>query len=316
MKAGLLLVPEGPAPERYDRVLALARAAEESGFVSVWVGERRSAPAEPMPAPFVLAAALAAETTVLRIGVLVVSPFEHPVRVAEDAAVVDLLSGGRLVFAAERGSEDAGRFAEAVDLIVKSWSRDGFAHVGRHYRIPLKTRVTAGASPFVCEPIETVYVPPWRRAGAPFDYLSVLPKPLQMPHPPVYLAAADGESIELAARKGWSLLLSHLETEATLRAKAALYWGELARAGREPEEVALAVARDVWVAQDGAAARSGGRPAGGLVGSPDEVFAGIQQLRRDTGLRLLLCRMQRPGADRVLESMSLFAAEVMTRLEM
>lgn len=316
MKAGLLLVPEGPAPESYDRLLALARAAEQSGFVSAWVAERRATAAEPSPAPFVLAAALAAETTALRIGAVVASPFEHPVRVAEDAAVLDLLSGGRLLFAASRGSEPAGRFAETIDLLVKSWTHDGFAYVGKHYRIPLKTRAAGGASPFVGEPIEDGYVAPWRRAGAPFDYLSVLPKPIQMPHPPVYLAADDPESILLAARRGWSLLLSPAETAAALREKAGAYWKELARAGREPEEVTVAVARDVCVAPDGSAARRHAAQASGLVGSPDEVFAGIQQLRRDTGLRLLLCRMQPPGADDVLESMRLFAAEVMTRLEM
>jgi alkanesulfonate monooxygenase SsuD/methylene tetrahydromethanopterin reductase-like flavin-dependent oxidoreductase (luciferase family) len=155
------------------------------------------------------------------------------------------------------------------------------------------------------------------RGGLPFDYLSVLPKPIQIPHPPVYLVGEDRRAVEFAARTGNSLLLSRDKAPANL---AAAYWKALEGAGREKHEVDLAIARDVYIETDGQQARQRSKATGNdaLIGSPEEVFDRIKALQHETGVRHFLCHMQLPGlsADLVNNSLRLFASEVRPRLQM
>lgn len=323
----------GSAADLYDRLIEQGRFAEEQGLESAWIIERHFSKSCPAASAVVLAAALAAVTRGLRIGVLLPLPLEHPVTLAEHGAVLDRLSGGRLLFGAGLGSDaDAFRgaphpgsqrreaFREALDIIVNAWTRDGFAYHGRFHRLPLHTRTEAAGGVLQPEPLDPPFLLPWRRAGLPFDYLSVLPKPTQIPHPPVYLDADEDGVASLAARRGFSVLLSEGEAGGALGRRADDYWQALVDAGRELHEVVLAVVRDVHVEVHGetARARVPGAATGALVGSPDEVVREVKALQRRTNASQLLCRVGLPGLaeERIAESLFLLASEVRPRLDM
>ena len=103
-------------PEYYAECLDEVVAAERLGFDTVWLSEHHRTPDGMPPSPLVLAAAIAARTTTIRIGTsILVLPLHHPLRVAEDAAAVDLLSGGRLVLGVGQGYREREFAAFGVD---------------------------------------------------------------------------------------------------------------------------------------------------------------------------------------------------------
>src|SRR2546428_12769700 len=197
--------------------------AEAAGFDSVWLGEHHNNRAL-YPAPLIGLAAIAARTRRVRLGTAVLLlPLYHPLAVAEEAAVVDMISAGRLVpgvgagyapeeFAAfgvsikERGS----RMDEAVPLIQRLWSEDNVTHAGRHYRVTSAT---------------------------------VSPRPVQRPRPPIWFGGWVEPAIRRAGRFGEAWLGG---------ASAKLEQG--AACGRLDREARTAAGR-------GPRARRGGPPA-------------------------------------------------------
>lgn len=157
--------------------------AEEIGFDSVWFAEHHFSNYGYIPNPLLLATRAAAITEHVRIGTAVlVLPFWHPLRVAEDIALTDHLTGGRLEVGVARGyqpfefrrfgrsMDDAReRTDEALEILLLALTGEPFEWSGRYYDIPETT---------------------------------VLPSPLQQPRPPIWLAAHSPESFELAARLG------------------------------------------------------------------------------------------------------------------
>ena len=333
MRVGVLLTgasQEIAAADAYEQWIEHAQVAEENGFDSAWVVESHFSTGVPCPSPITVGAAIAAATRDIRVGVSIKLPLDHPLKICEDAAVLDLLSGGRLLFGADpelsaeewNGSCFAWTdrwelFCETLDIIVKGWTQDGFAYLGKFYRLPLETRVVGSGNPFQPEPCDPPYLMPMERAGLPFDYLSVLPKPVQIPHPPIYLAGASQRSVEFAARNGNSLLLAQGGDPTQT---AAVYWKALEQAGRQRHEVDLVIARDVYVEADGYKTRSciDNVSDDAFVGSPREVLHEIKALQRKTGMRHFLCHMQLQGLspDRVNDSLRRFASEVRPLLQM
>jgi alkanesulfonate monooxygenase SsuD/methylene tetrahydromethanopterin reductase-like flavin-dependent oxidoreductase (luciferase family) len=125
-------------PEFYAECLDEVAEAERLGFETVWLSEHHFTPDGMPPSPLVLAAAVAARTTTIRIGTSVlVLPLHHPLRVAEDAAAVDLLSGGRLVLGVGQGYAEHEFAAFGVDRrrrgprldeavgVLRDWAHDG-----------------------------------------------------------------------------------------------------------------------------------------------------------------------------------------------
>lgn len=175
--------------EVYANSLQEARLAEALGFHTVWLAEHHFSAYGTCPSLAVLAAALARETRRVRIGTaVVIAPFGHPVRIAEEFAMVDVLSGGRLEFGLGRGyqpKEFVGlgvsmertreRFDEALEIIRRAWTQERCTFDGEFYRVP---------------------------------GLEVMPRPLQQPHPPLWTAAVSPETYELAARRGLRVLTS------------------------------------------------------------------------------------------------------------
>jgi alkanesulfonate monooxygenase SsuD/methylene tetrahydromethanopterin reductase-like flavin-dependent oxidoreductase (luciferase family) len=171
----------------YQDTLDLMVYAEKLGFDSVWVGEEHFYSLGICPSPQLFLTALARETTRLRLGTSVsVLPLENPLRKAEDYAMLDLLSGGRLNFGVGKGgypkrlegfgvprTEIRARYEEALEIIERAWTRESFSYEGQFWQLP---------------------------------ELSLSPKPLQKPHPPIYRGLASPEAFEPAGVKGHGAL--------------------------------------------------------------------------------------------------------------
>ena len=192
MKVGIFSVvdpdPRDPArnERRFAEAVRLAEAADAAGLSSVWVAEHHFGAAGLLPSPPVLLAAMGARTRRIRLGSLVtVLPFHEPVEVAEQFAVLDRLTDGRLNFGCGSGylpNELAAfaidpegkreRFDGALDTVLKAWA-------GEEVRVD-------------------------RPQAAPVR-LNVLP--VQRPHPPIWIAAQRREAIPFVARRGVSVAL-------------------------------------------------------------------------------------------------------------
>lgn len=145
---GQTLPATASVANEYQAFLTLARAAEDHGFDSVWVSEHHFSPDAYLPSLLPMLGAIAAVTSRIELGTAtLLAPFHHPLRIAEDAAVVDQLSGGRLTLgvasgwrAAEFGgfgitlADRAGRLAEMVHILHQAW-HGPVVHQGRHFRI-------------------------------------------------------------------------------------------------------------------------------------------------------------------------------------
>ncbi len=330
MRLGILLSPDPSATSvaaGFNDQIATARRAEEQGYSSVWIGESHFGTATPEPVPLVFGGALAAETESIRLGVMVKLVLEHPVKIAEDAAVLDVMSGGRLLFGADPGAsaeECAGygvqaaermpRFTEALDIIVNAWTSDAFAYRGEYYTLPRETNAVGAG--YVAEPYAPPYVDPWQRVDQPFDYLSVLPKPAQIPRPPVFVVTDDDDAAELAANNAYSPILPESATLEQLVDRANAFWRALDAAGRARSETVLSVARGIYLHD---AERSEASVDENVIaGTPAEVLHHIKQLQHDTGLGQILCRFDLPGVTslQAARSLELFASDVRSRLEM
>jgi len=330
MRVGVLLSAKPSGADVagcYDQLIATARQAELNGFSSVWIGEHHFSNDRPEPVPLVLGGALAAETGTIGLGMMVKLALEHPLKIAEDAAVLDVISGGRILFGADPGAathetggygvpaaEQQSHFTEALDIIVNAWTSDAFAYLGKHHTLPAKTNA-AGAG-YVAEPYTPPYVEPWQRVDQPFDYLSVLPKPVQIPRPPVFVVADDDDAVMLAAAKGYSPLIPERASAKEIVGRANAFWRALDAAGRVRSETVLTIARGVYLydAEDDAHIVD----KNVIAGTPSEVLHYIKQLQHDSGLGQILCRFDPTGVtpQQAARSLTLFASEIRPRLEM
>lgn len=164
--------------EMYDDLLRTAELAEELGFDSIWFAEHHGASDGYIPSVLPILAAIAARTERLRLGTAVMlAPFHHPLRLAEDAAVVDLISKGRLDLGLGLGwvkheyemfgvdtKGRGNRLAEIVDILRLAWAQERFGFHGRFYD---------------------------------FEDVSVMPKPLQPI--PIWLGGNDDRALRRAA---------------------------------------------------------------------------------------------------------------------
>ena len=177
---------------------------------------------------------IAARTTTLRLGTaVIVLPWHNPVLLAEQAATLDLLSGGRLDFGVGKGyrnNEFAGfamspeeaesRFDEALAVILRAFTSDEpFSHHGSYWH---------------------------------FDNIVVEPPPATRPHPPLWMAESSAGSIRFCARRGANLLLDQFAAPELIGERIALYRQALEDAGHVYDPKRVAVARNFWVAGDAA----------------------------------------------------------------
>src|SRR5579872_298508 len=168
--------------ELYNRYLDELELCAELGFDGIAVNEHHQTAYGLMPSPVVTASALARRTKNCKIAILgnAFGLREHPLTLAEEHAMIDVLTGGRLISGMVRGigaeyfslgvnpAFSHARFQEAHDLVVQAWTRPGpFAFEGKHYH---------------------------------YEYVNVWPRPYQKPHPPIWVPSqGSSETIEFAA---------------------------------------------------------------------------------------------------------------------
>jgi alkanesulfonate monooxygenase SsuD/methylene tetrahydromethanopterin reductase-like flavin-dependent oxidoreductase (luciferase family) len=201
-----------PLNSVYETALERFAIMDQTGYDAVWLAEHHFSSFSVCPSVHMMGTMAAARTKRLRIGMAVsLAPFYNPLRLAEEVALLDVLSGGRVNWGAGRGfersefaafgipgEESAPRFHETVDIVLKAWTNQRLSYQGQFYQ---------------------------------YDNVEVLPKPLQTPHPPVWMAASSTPAIDWAASLGFSILMDPHSSRADLIGKRRHYAAKLAEAG-------------------------------------------------------------------------------------
>jgi alkanesulfonate monooxygenase SsuD/methylene tetrahydromethanopterin reductase-like flavin-dependent oxidoreductase (luciferase family) len=302
--------------------------AEGLGFHGTFVVEHHFTGYGQVSATINLLTWLGARTSTLRLGTaVIVLPWHNPVLLAEQAATLDLLSGGRLDFGIGKGyryNEFAGfcvdmdeadaRFNECLDVIIKAWTADEpFSHQG-HY---------------------------WQ-----FDKIVVEPPTAQRPHPPIWMGAGGESSVRQVAERGYHLLLGQYASPADVGRSIAAYKSAVEAQGRRFDPMQVGVTRAFFVADTAAeketalerrlanrvrqlklATRPDGTVHGGpdratgnpdtvnrnsaIYGSPDEIAEKLDELRRVGVGYVLINGGGSGGGERGRTSLRRFAREVM-----
>src|SRR5229473_2634644 len=339
MNFGIALMFRNPRPtktpftELYRKHLDLAVEAEALGYDTIWLTEHHFVDDGYSPSLLPIAAAIAGRTKKIRIGTFVILlPLHNPIRIAEDAATVDIISTGRLELGFGQGyrvpeftafniprNERGPRLQENAEIVRRLFIEKNLTYEGRFNRIVDATLV---------------------------------PGPVQRPHPPIWLAARGPKSIARAARNGYHFMgTGGVDQQQT-------YDAALKEHGRDPEDFNIAQLRTVFVASkhdkawDDAEAGAHymmtcygkwfveandlpGDQAFGtnlppigklrhsetaslfgesmLIGTPDEAIAGLEDYFSRTRVTHLVAAMDLPGMDprKVRRSMELFAKDVM-----
>ena len=206
--------------------------AEALGYDSTFVVEHHFTGFGQVSASLNLLTWVAARTSTLRLGTAVlVLPWHNPVLLAEQAATIDLLSGGRLEFGVGKGyrhNEFAGfcipigeadaRFEESLSVIVKAWTSDErFSHHGQYWN---------------------------------FENIVVEPPTRQKPHPPIWMAAGNPDSIRKVAQRGVKLMLDQFASTTLTIERFNIYKAEVEALGRRFDPLDVGVARAFYVAKD------------------------------------------------------------------
>jgi natural product biosynthesis luciferase-like monooxygenase protein len=251
MRFGIFFLPSLTPADHANAVDLLRSIVEQSaygeelGFDSVWLAEHHfHSFGGTLSSPPVLGAAIAQITSRIRIGTAVtLLPYHNPLRVAEDYATLDCLSRGRLEFGIGHGfikwesltfgsplEELRHRFKENLDIILKAWSEPKFSHNGPFYQ---------------------------------YDSVELLPRPLQKPHPTVWMGATStAESFEFAGRSGFHMMLiPFLHEIDELRAMVELYFNARRAAGYDPNSARVIAMYHIYVGENSTEARSTAEPA-------------------------------------------------------
>ena len=335
--------PETSEAEAFAQSFELVDAAERWGLDAMWLAELHFEPGRSVLAsPMILAAAIAQRTQRMKIGTAVqVLPLCHPLRLAEEAATVDQISDGRLIFGVGRSGfahvyqaygvpyeESRERFAETLEIVKRAWTNVRFSFSGKYFA---------------------------------YDKVAVVPKPMQKPTPPIRIAATSidtyaaigalGHPIFVAARLGTlselaPLVRGYREAYAAaghpgageVYLRVPVYLAETEeRARREPEESVMHLFRAIGGQLEKSANVSGARAIEQraergqqlqtvsyedalrdkmIVGTPDQVAEKLKRLREEIGLDGILAELN-PGSliphALVMNALRLLCQEVMPR---
>lgn len=247
MKVGVLqffgwLDRSVPLSSIYDMALERIAIMDTTGYDAVWLAEHHFSDFSVCPSVHMMGVMAAARTKRLRIGTGVsLAPFYNPLRLAEEVALLDVLSGGRVNWGAGRGfersefkafgipgEESAARFHETVDIVLKAWTNERLSYQGKYHS---------------------------------YDGVEVLPKPLQVPHPPVWMAAGSIPAIEWAAAKGFSILMDPHASRTDLIARRRHYGEKLVAAGHSDVGRVIPMARLIAIDETAEKAREVARRA-------------------------------------------------------
>jgi alkanesulfonate monooxygenase SsuD/methylene tetrahydromethanopterin reductase-like flavin-dependent oxidoreductase (luciferase family) len=226
-----------PLPSIYSMALDRIVIMDRAGYDAVWLAEHHFSSFSVCPSVHMMGVMAAARTERLRIGTGVsLAPFYNPLRLAEEVALLDVLSGGRVNWGAGRGfersefkafgiagEESAARFHETVDIVLNAWSSDKLTYQGKFFA---------------------------------YDGVEVLPKPMQQPHPPVWMAASSLPAIEWAAGKGFSILMDPHSSRRDLIQKRRHYAATLKGAGHREDGRVIPMARLIAIDETAEKARA------------------------------------------------------------
>jgi probable F420-dependent oxidoreductase len=223
-----LPVIKGDDPrDPYADTFALARIAEESGFYSVTVGHHHFMPGS-LADPLTFLTAIAVRTSTLRVATGIFQlPVHNPVRVAEQVATIDQLSNGRVSLGVGLGwwpleyevhgsnyHQRGGRLEEALEVLRLVWTRENVSFDGRYYSFP---------------------------------ELTVYPRPVQQPHPPLFVAGVADAAVDRAARLGDAWLCGPVQSVGKAKACLAVYEPACARLEKAAEWM---LCRFAWLGTD------------------------------------------------------------------
>jgi len=308
----------------YREALEEVERAEELGFDSVWMEEHHSVADHYWPSPLPVLAGFATRTSRLTLGTdILVAPFYHPVRLAEDAALLDVMSGGRLVLGMAIGYKPdefqlygaalerrGARFEEQLAILHGLWTQDTFRFDGRYYRVEGRLE----------------------------------PKPLAKPHPPIWIGGWGDLALRRAATLADNWIPGPTAELARLLAGKREFLAHRAAAGLPPP-TEWPLTRDVIVADTDREARELAERhimvsyrteyAGAfrhpfidasiatdldalkqdrfLVGGPDQVIAALRPFLAEYGATHLICRLFFPGMPHrhIMRELTLLAREVL-----
>ncbi len=333
-----------PWPEGTDQKQILeeltdeAQVGEALGFVGMWMAEHHFTRYGLGASSLLLASYIAARTTTIRLGTAVlVPPLHHPIRLAEDIATLDLISGGRLDLGFGRGSADSeyrgygvdrdesqGRFQETINAIKGLWTTSNYSFNGEYVKI---------------------------------DKANLVPRPLQQPHPPIYIAATrTPTTLQFLASSGHPLIIGVVLDTVDALDLCRRFVDLSAKAGHNVPMSEIPFSRYVFVAETEEQAKSDTEAAlnwtldmiqwrrffaegsevnekledwrntrsekppsfdylyekRGIMGTPEQCVAQIKELQQQ-GIEHLFCNFSFGGMDhgKVTRSMELFSNEVM-----
>jgi alkanesulfonate monooxygenase SsuD/methylene tetrahydromethanopterin reductase-like flavin-dependent oxidoreductase (luciferase family) len=322
--------------QRYRDIIAQIELGDAVGFDTVWLGELHFSRGFSILAdPLLVLAAAAQRTSRIRLGTAVtLLPLHNPVKIAEEAAICDILSDGRLEFGVGRGTaplhyagydipqeQSRERFDEALDFIIGAWTHESFSFEGKYFRV---------------------------------RDLKLVPRPLQTPYPPVRIAANSPDTFPFAARRRFPIFATPMiNPPDKLKEGLGVYRDGL---GSTAIDAALAFPVHVSGSREQARAECEPglmrfmreaaerlRPLGGgdiksfeafqqvlarmdrvtfadidremgVFGDPDYCVERVRELQRDYGMSEFICYFNQGGMmDRAMvrQSMTLFAKEIM-----
>ena len=323
LKIGFIPIEGG---HYYKEALEEVVRGEELGFDSVWMEEHHSVVNHYWPSPLTVLAGFATRTSKVILGTdILVAPFYHPVRLAEDVALLDVMSGGRAVLGIAIGykpdefalygaplEKRGARFAEGLRLIRALWTQDEVTFQGTYYQVE-KARIE--------------------------------PKPLTKPHSPIWIGGWGELSLRRAATLADNWIPGPTADLARLLAGKQQFLENRAASGRTAPVTEWPVTRDVIIADTDKEARDLAERhimvayrkeyAGDwkhpfidasiatdldalkkdrfLIGGPDEVIRALKPFVEQYGMTHLICRLFFPGMPHrhILRELELLATEIM-----
>jgi probable F420-dependent oxidoreductase len=336
MKFGLVFCDQTLDKHRlgtaYQDMVEQVVLAEKRGFDAAMVCEHHFTQHGYYPSPLLVCAGLAQATKRIRIGsAVLLLPLWNPLHVAEDAATLDVMSNGRVILGLGQGyraeefgafqvslHERGARLTEGAQIIRRLFAEEKVTHQGRFYQ---------------------------------FAELTLTPKPIQKPHPPIWIAAKSDDAVRRAARIGDAFFSDPVTPFGVLKQRYRAYQDELQRLGRDFAQQEHPMFRECYVAERPADAWEEAREhvlgiygdyyqwghlqdeEGNLVkpgersydeflevlrrrfimGEPDTVIAEIERYQRELGTTELILRIHFPDMPqtKVLNAINLLADKVM-----
>src|ERR1700751_1001513 len=231
-------LPGRSEAEAFDEAMQQVDAAERFGLDVMWLAELHFEPRRSvLSAPLSIASAIPARRSRMKIGIAFqVLPLCHPLRLAEEAATVDQLSHGRLIFGVGRSgvaqtyeaygvsyAESRDRFREILDIVERAWTEPSFSYDGVYHR---------------------------------FKNVAVVPKPFQNPTPPIRIAASTPDTFPAIGRRGMPIFASVRHTSWAALAEQIRTYHEAWQAAGHPGKGQVFVSAPTYIAETDQRARS------------------------------------------------------------